>query len=236
MLLIFYFSRWLQSISRRSEAKLMIDWVLQPFLIAQGMCYPWVISSVPMSHILGTCDAVLVSHILSTCEDMQYLWVISSVPVSHILSTREDMQYLWVISSVPVCHILSTHEDMQYPWVISSVPMSLILTAHEDMQYPWFISSVPMSHILSTHEDMQYPWVNLYEWRMNETSLMGNAYSHWYCIFSRVLHILMGTEDMTHGYWGYDSQQEKITRRVNLKLQLYLWYAPENSIFCNIYF
>ena len=30
--------------------------------------------------------------------------------------------------------------------------------------------------------------------------------------------------------------QEKITRRVNLRLQFYLWYAPENSIFTNIYF
>ena len=30
--------------------------------------------------------------------------------------------------------------------------------------------------------------------------------------------------------------QEKITRRVNLRLWLYLWYAPENSIFGNIHF
>ena len=185
------------------------------------MQYPWGYA-LPVSHIISTREsypqypwgyAVPMSHILSTCEDMQYSWVISSVPVSHILSTREDMHYPWVISSVPASHILSTREDMQYPWVISSVPVSHILSTREDRQYPWVISSVPVSHILSTREDMQYPWVNLYEWRMNETSLMGTAYPHRYCIPSRVLRIwLTGTEDMTHGYcissryWGYDSR------------------------------
>ena len=42
------------------------------------MQYPWVISSVPVSHILSTCESY-----------PQYPWLISSVPVSHILSTRE---------------------------------------------------------------------------------------------------------------------------------------------------
>ena len=180
------------------------------------MHYSWVISSVP------------VSHIVSTREGMQYPWVISSVPVSHILSTHEDMQYPWVISSVPM-RICSTRESYhQYLWVISSVPVSHILSTCEDMQYPWVISSVPVVHILSAHEDMQYPWVNLYEWRMNETSLTGTAYPHRYWGYdsrvlriwltgtayphrywwydSRVLHILTGTEGMTHGYWGYDSR------------------------------
>ena len=119
------------------------------------MHYPWVISSVPMSHIL------------STHEGMQYPWVISSVPVSHIFSTREGMQYPWVISSVPmrICstmsHILSTRESYpQYPWGYT-VPMSHILSTHELYpQYPWGYA-VPVSHILSTREDMQYLWVIL---------------------------------------------------------------------------
>ena len=206
------------------------------------MQYPWGYA-LPVSHIISTREsypqypwgyAVPMSHILSTREDMQYPWVISSVPMSHILSTREDMHYPWVIPSVPVSHILSTHEDMQYPWVISSVPVSHILSTRESYpQYPWGYA-VPMSHIIvpresypRTREDMQYPWVNLYEWRVNETSLIGTAYPHrycipsrvlriWltgtedmthgYCISSRVLHILTGTEDMTHGYWWYESR------------------------------
>ena len=97
--------------------------------------------------------------------------------------------------ALPLSHIISTCESYhQYLWVISSVPVSHILSSHEGMQHPWVISSVPVSHILSTHEDMQHPWVNLYEWRMNETSLMGTAYPHRYCIPSWVLRIwLTGT-------------------------------------------
>ena len=45
------------------------------------------------------------------------LYKLYAVPV-RVCSTREDMQYPWVISSVPVSHILSTHEDMQYLWAI----------------------------------------------------------------------------------------------------------------------
>ena len=97
----------------------------------EDMHYPWVISSVPISHIL------------STCEGMHYPWVISSVLVSHILSTREGTHYPWVISSVPVSHILSTvricstrESYPQYPWVISSVPVRVCCTC-EDMQYQW---------------------------------------------------------------------------------------------------
>ena len=113
----------------------------------EDMHYPWVISSVP------------VSHILSTREGMHYLWVISSVPVSHILSTCEDMQYPWVISSVPV-RICSTRESYhQYPWVISSVPVRICSTRESYPQYPWVISSVRV-RICSTRESYhQYPWV-----------------------------------------------------------------------------
>ena len=102
--------------------------------------YQWVISSVPMSHIV------------STREDVQYPWVISSVPKSHILSTHEDMQYPWVISSVPV-RICSTRESYpQYPWVISSVPMSHIFSTHESYhQYPWGYA-LPVSYILDSFE------------------------------------------------------------------------------------
>ena len=144
---------------------------------------------------------------------MHYPWVISSVPVSHILSTRDDMQYPWVISSEPVSHIISTREDMQYPWVISSVLVSHIISTFESYpQYPWGYL-VPVSHILSTHEGMQYTWVipqylwvNLYEWRMNETSLTGTTYSHGYCIPSRVLRIWLTSTAYPHWYWGYDSR------------------------------
>ena len=164
----------------------------------------------------------------------QYPWVISSVPVRVCITRESYHQYLWGYA-VPVSHILSTCESYpQYPWGYA-VPMSHIISTREsypqyreDMQYSWVISSVPMSHILSTREDMQYPWVNLYEWRMNETSLTGTAYAHRYCISSPVLRIwltctedmthgycissrvlriwLTGTEDMTHRYWWYDSQ------------------------------
>ena len=147
------------------------------------------------------------------------LYKLYALPVSHIISTREDMHYPWVISSIPVSHILSTCEDMQYPWVISSVresypqypwgyalPVSHIISTRELYpQYPWGYA-VPVSRIISTREDMQYRWVNLYEWRMNETSLTGNAYAHGYCISSRVLMIWLTGTAYPHGYWGYDSR------------------------------
>ena len=81
------------------------------------MPYPWVISSVPVSHILSTCESY-----------PQYPWVISSAPV-RICSTRESYhQYPWVISSVPV-RICSARESYhQYPWVISSVPVRICST------------------------------------------------------------------------------------------------------------
>ena len=141
---------------------------------------------------------------------MQYPWGYA-LPVSHIISTRESYhQYPSVISSVPV-RVCSTRESYpQYPWGYA-VPVSHILSTREDMQYPWVISSVPV-RICSIRESYpQYPWVNLYEWRMNETSLTGTAYPHRYCISSRILRMwLTGTEDMTHGYWGYDSRVLRI--------------------------
>ena len=103
--------------------------------------------------------------------------------------------------------VCSTRESYpQYPWGYA-VPVSHTISTRESYpQYPWGYA-VPVSHIISTHEDMQYPWVNLYEWRMNETSLMGTAYPHRYWGYdSRVLRIwLMGTA-YPHGYWGYDSR------------------------------
>ena len=88
---------------------------------------------------------------------MQYPW--GYAVLVRICITRELYhQYRWVISSVPVSHIISTCESYhQYPWVISSVPVRICSTPES---YP------------------QYPWVNLYEWRMNETSLTGTAYPH----------------------------------------------------------
>ena len=68
------------------------------------MHYPWVISSVPVSHILSTRESY-----------PQYPWVISSVPV-RICSTRESYhQYPWVISLV-LMRVCSICEDMQYLW------------------------------------------------------------------------------------------------------------------------
>ena len=165
----------------------------------------WVISSVP------------VSHILSTREGMQYPWVISSVPVSHILSTREDMQYPWVISSVPV-RICSTRKSYhQCPWVISSVSMTVCSTC-EDMQYPWgkFHSFFIHINLLTGTKDMThgYWW---YDSRVLHILTGTEDMTHGYCISSGVwgydswvLHILTGTEDMTHGCWGYDSRVLRI--------------------------
>ena len=108
----------------------------------------------------------------STLE-LQYSWVMSSLPVSHIPNTCERMQYPWVISSLSMSHILSTHERMQYPWVISSLRMSHILSSLSKVislvpvrvcgnresypHYLWVISSVSV-RVYSTCEDMQYPW------------------------------------------------------------------------------
>ena len=82
--------------------------------------------AVPVSHILSTVHVRICSthELYPQYHDSypQHLWGYA-VPVSHILSTHEDMQYLWVISSVP-------GEDMQYLWVISSVPVRICST-HE---------------------------------------------------------------------------------------------------------
>ena len=82
----------------------------------EDMHYPWVISSVPVSH------SSLPVRICITCESYpQCLWVISPVPVKICITREPYSQYLWVISSVPV-RICSTRESYpQYLWVISSV-------------------------------------------------------------------------------------------------------------------
>ena len=130
---------------------------------------------------------------------MQYQWG-CEVPMRICITCESYHQYLWVISSVPM-RICSTHESYpQYPWGYA-VLVSHILSTREDIQYRWVISSVPVSHILSTREDMQYPWVNLYEWRINETSLTGAAYPHGYWWYdSRVLMIWLMGNAYPHGY------------------------------------
>ena len=72
-----------------------------------------------------------------------------------------------------------------------AVPVRVCITRESYHHYPWVISSVPV----------------------REVSFILHSYkfSHGYCIFSRVLRIwLTGTEDMTHGYWGYDSRVLRI--------------------------
>ena len=108
------------------------------------MQYPWGYA-LPVSHIISTREsypqypwgyALPVSHIISTREDMQYPWVISSVPMSH-------PQYPWGYA-VPVSHIISTRESYpQYLWGHS--------TRESCPQYLWVISSVPV-RICSTRE------------------------------------------------------------------------------------
>ena len=163
----------------------------------EDMHYPWVISSVP------------VSHILSTHEGMQYPWVISSVPV-RICSTRENMQYPWVISWVPV-RICSTRESYhEYLWVISSVPVRVCSTC-EDMQYPcgkFHSFFIHINLLTGTAYPHGYWWYDSWVLHiLTGTEDMTHGY-WWYD--SRVLDILMGNEDMTHGYWGYDSQVLRI--------------------------
>ena len=94
------------------------------------------------------------------------------------------MQYPWGYA-VPV-RVCSTRESYhQYLWVISSVPVRICSTRESYPQYPWGYA-VPVSHIISTRESyLQYPWV----------------------ISSVPVRIwLTGTDDMTHGYWWYDSR------------------------------
>ena len=170
------------------------------------MHYLWVISSVP------------VSHILSTREDMHYLWVISSGPM-RVCITRESYHwYPWVISSVPVSytsvpmsHIISTHE--------------LYLSTHESYhQYPWGYA-VPMSHIISTRESYpQYPWG--YALPVKEVWFILHSYTftHGYCISSRILRIWLTGSAYPHKYWGYDSQVLMIWLTGNAYPHGYWWY------------
>ena len=148
----------------------------------EDMHYPWVISSVP------------VSHILSTREGMHYPWVISSVPVSHILSTREDMQYPWHHS---------TREDMTaYPhgyWGYDSRVLRIWLTGtaypHGYWGYDsrvlriWLTGTAYIRIWLTGTEDMTHGYWG-YDSQVLMIWLTGNAYPHGYCIPSRVLHIV----------------------------------------------
>ena len=93
----------------------------------EDMHYPWVISSVPVSHILSTRESY-----------HQYPWVISSVPV-RICSTHESYhQYLWGYA-VPVSHIISTRESYpQYPWGYA-VPVRICITREGSFIHSSFI-------------------------------------------------------------------------------------------------
>ena len=141
---------------------------------------------------------------------MQYPWGYA-LPMRICIIRESYHQYPWAIPSVPVRVCITRESYPQYPWVISSVPVSHILSTGEDMQYLWVISSVPVSHILSTCESYpQYPWgyavpVSKFIWMKNEWN-----FPHGYSISSQVLHTLTGTEDMTHGYGGYDLRVLKI--------------------------
>ena len=96
----------------------------------EDMHYPWVISSVPVSHIVRVCITRESYH--------QYPWVISSVPV-RICSTRESYpQYPWGYA-VPVSHIISTRESYpQYPWGYA-VPMRICITREGSFIHSSFI-------------------------------------------------------------------------------------------------
>ena len=116
-------------------------------------------------------------------------------PPIRICSNVDNIQYLQGRSSVSMRHICS------------STLYKLYAGTHENMHYPWVISSVPVSHILSTHEDMQYLWGKFHSLFIHINLLMGTedmTHGYWW-YDSWVLHILMDTEDMTHGYWWYDS-------------------------------
>ena len=97
--------------------------------------------------------------ICSTCEDIQYPWVISSLPVRICITRESYPQYLWVISSLPVRICITRESYPQYLWVISPVPVKICITREPYPQYLRVISSVPV-RICSTRESYpQYLWV-----------------------------------------------------------------------------
>ena len=89
--------------------------------------------------------------ICSTCEDIQYPWVISSLPVRICITRESYPQYLWVISSLPVRICITRESYPQYLWVISPVPVKICITRKPYPQNLWVISSVPV-RICSTRE------------------------------------------------------------------------------------
>ena len=134
------------------------------------------------------------------------MYKLYAVPVRICITRESYHQYPWVISSVPVRVCITRESYPQYLWGYA-VPVSHIFsTCGSYPQYPWGYA-VPVSHIISTLESYpQYPWgyavpVSKFIWMKN-----GWNFPHGYCISSQVLHTLTGTEDMTHGYWGYDSR------------------------------
>ena len=72
-----------------------------------------------------------------------------------------------------------------------------------------------MGHILTTDNDS----------RVMHTLIGTDDMTHGTDDDSQVMHILMGTEDMTHGYWWYDSQVTHIlTGTANLTGTAYSFY------------
>ena len=178
----------------------------------EDMHYLWVISSVPVSHIISTREsypqypwgyAVPVSHILSTREDMQYLWVNSSVPVSHIFSTREGMQYLWGYA-VPMREVSFIPHSYKFThrYCISSRVLSIWLTG---TAYPhgYLGYDSRVLHILTGTEDMTHRCC--ISSRVLRIWLAGtDDMTHEYCISSWVLRIWLTGTAYLHGYWWYD--------------------------------
>ena len=165
-----------------------------------------------------------------------YSWVISLIPMSQILSTRV------VISSVPV-KVCSTYKVIGDVWgefrsfSFMSVYLQVlhILTGTKDVTHRYCISSWVL-HILTGAKDMTrgywgYHWQLLGIWLTGTEDmthgywgydswvlriwLMGTACPYRYWGYdTQVMHILTGTEVMTHGYC-ISSQVQRIWHKGN---------------------
>ena len=129
----------------------------------EDMHYPWVISSVPVSHILST-----------------YWWGYA-VPVSHILSTREGMQYLWGYAAPvrEVSFILHSYK-FTHGYCISSRVLMIWLTG---TAYPYGYWGCDSRVLRIWLTGTAYPYGYWgYDSRVLMIRLTGNAYPHGYCI------------------------------------------------------
>ena len=127
-----------------------LSWVAQ----GRGLKYPGNLRETPcinyMQYPWGY--AVPVSHIISTRESYsQYPWGYA-VPVSHILSTCEDMQYPWVISSVPVrevSFILHSYKFTHGYWGYDSRVLRIWFTGTDDMTHGYWGYDSRVMHTLT---------------------------------------------------------------------------------------